>query len=107
MSKIGQRLGAALLIVICISAAPMLWIQWDVHRVESFCGDIHPGMPVSALPALAERHSVDPLWLNHTVKDDAGNDWLTFVPAPSTFGDITCNIHHDTIKVIAADVIGD
>jgi hypothetical protein len=80
------------------------WIWWDVQHVRAFCHDLAPGEPISDIPVAAERNGVNAHWQDGGpgVMDKRTNDWFLPVWAVSTFGDITCRIHHNRVSIVSA-----
>ena len=97
----------ALKIVVAV-ASPFglfaVWMFWDVHKVTSFCEDVHPGALLTALPQLAVQHGINPHWMDRSVSDGQQGDWVFFVPAGSTLGDYSCAVHHNKLAVISAKI---
>lgn len=92
------RIAKALVLLLLLGAA---WIWWDVHRLRAFCDEVHAGLPLSTLAEVAQRHSVAPRWVaRQGVFDAQSKDWVMFVPAASTMGDVVCAIHHDRAVVV-------
>ena len=76
------------------------WSWWGLRELRSFCADVHPGLPVSALPDLAEKHGFDRHWVQRGVIGNDGAFW-TFVPA-SPLGRVACAIRHNEAVVLSA-----
>jgi hypothetical protein len=90
---------AQFLILLALSICAYVgWIQWEVHKMKSFCGDVRPGTPIAGLRAIADRHGVN-LDKDESVYDESSKDWFLPVPVVPTFGDVICAIHHDKIVV--------
>jgi hypothetical protein len=84
------------------------WIWWDVRQVRSFCHDVVPGIAISQIPVVASRHGVNTHWQEgHGIYFKSTNDWYLSVWAVSTFGDITCAIHHNNVSVVSAAMEGE
>jgi hypothetical protein len=81
------------------------WLQWEVHKMKSFCGDVRPGTPVADLRAIADRHGVN-LGKHEGIYDESSKDWFLLVPVVPTFGDVICSIHHDKTVVRSAAMEG-
>lgn len=94
------KLAAVILLLLTIGGA---WTFWDVRRVRAFCADVQPGLLLSQLAPIAKRHWVGRgLIEKQGTFDEKTKDWVFFVPAPSTMGDVVCAIHHDKVSVVSA-----
>ncbi len=85
------------------------WTMWDMHRLRSFCADVHPGVAVKDLGSIVKRHGVGQRWLaleGSGVFDDRAKTWGLMIPAASQMGDMACSIKHNGAVVISAEVIG-
>ena len=85
------------------------WTMWDMHRLRSFCAEIHPGTTVKDIGDISKRHSIDRRWLDREgtgAFDDRSKNWRLMIPAPSQMGDMACSIEHNGAIVISAVVIG-
>lgn len=99
------RTAKALVLLLLLGTA---WIWWDVHSLRTFCDEVRPGLPLAALAGVAQRHGVAPRWVGRQgVFDAQSKDWVLFVPATSTMGDVVCAIHHDKAVVVGAKLWGD
>jgi hypothetical protein len=81
------------------------WLHWEIHKVQSFCGDVRPGTSVADLPAIADRHGVN-LGRGEGVYDESAKNWFLPVPVMPTFGDVACLIRHDKKMVQSAAMDG-
>jgi hypothetical protein len=81
------------------------WIQWEVHKMQSFCGDVRPDTRVGDLPAIAERDGISTL-RGVGVYEESTKSWFLPVPVMPTFGDISCLIRHDNETVKSATMDG-
>jgi len=85
------------------------WTFWDMHRLRSFCNEVHPGTPVKEISLIATRRGIDRRWLEREgngIFDDSTKTWGLMIPAPSQMGDMACSIKHNGVVVTAAEVIG-
>ncbi len=83
-------------------------IFWDVHSIKAFCAEVQPGLSLSQLASIADRHWVgSPSVERPGIFDEQTRDWVFFVPASLTLGDIVCAIHHDKVSVKSAVLWGD
>jgi len=80
---------------------------WELSGLRGFCGQIKPGDPMSALADMAATHHQNARWLRTSVPNRDKGNWLTFVPASSTMGEVVCAIEHDKKVVISAAMLGD
>jgi hypothetical protein len=93
-------------VLVALFAVYGTWLWWDIHRVRSFCQEIHVGMPLAALPQLAEKHSIAAHWIRKGVYDDSARSWVFFVPVEATMGDMVCAIHHNNASVLSFEFYG-
>ena len=70
------------------------WTWYDVRSVEAFCKSVRPGAPYSSLLPLAKASNVDPHFISPGVADEEHHDWVSYVTAPSTLGDTSCEVHY-------------
>ena len=102
--KTAFRVGGALVLL----ASPLLlygaWMWWDIHKVTSFCQDVHPGALLTTLPQLAAEHGISRHWIANGIFDEKQKDWVFFVPAGSTMGDVACSIHHNKVAVVSVQM---
>jgi hypothetical protein len=79
------------------------WLAWDVQRLRGFCDALSTATPVVSLPERAQRHGIEPRWVQHEglyIEDEGV--WLLAVPAASTMGDTVCAVRHDKTRVLSA-----
>lgn len=107
MSSIAQKALKALAVLASPFVAYIAYSNWDIHNVSAFCGEIHAGTPLSTLPKLGENYGINTRSLTSGVYDDQQKSWVLFVPAGSTFGDITCDIRYNKGIVISAKMTGE
>ena len=72
----------------------LAFLAWEIHKVSSFCADVRPGMPISSLTNLAEKHGIDQRWIRGFFDEKKG-DWFIYVPISATMGERACSIRHD------------
>lgn len=79
------------------------WIFWDVHQLRLFCDALPAATPVLHLPEIAQRHGINPRWVQRDgVYVEGDGVWFIAVPAASTMGDTVCAIRHDKVQVLSA-----
>ena len=99
MKGIGKLLLVVFLLIFLFGG----WVLWDIHRVRSFCAEVQPGMPISVLLQIADKHGIGKRWIVLPgVFDERENNWFIAVPAISSMGDVVCAIHHDKVNVLSA-----
>jgi hypothetical protein len=105
--SIGTIIGKAILAIALVLLIYGAWFWWDMHRLRSFCGDLHVGTPVADIRGIAERHWISARYVHgNGVYDEKTHSWFLPIPAPSTMGDMVCAIHHNNGKVVSAEIWG-
>jgi len=102
-------LSAVLKVVACIVAPLALfiaWMQWETHKVASFCGAVHAGTPLASLKQLADDYGVDGHWINKSIVDERTKDRVFFVPVAATIGEVACAVHHDGVVAKSSHMVG-
>jgi hypothetical protein len=105
IGKILQVFAVSALVIGAFLLAYGGWIQWEVHKMKSFCSDAKPGTPVDHLQAIADSHGVQ-LHGTEGVYSESTKNWFLPVPVMPTFGDIACLIRHDKKTVQSATMDG-
>jgi hypothetical protein len=103
--KVLAKILFAVALVIGVYSA---WIEWSLHKVRAFCGDVKLGVEIAALAEIASLHGVTTHWVQGKgVFSSSDNDWFLPVPVEATLGDVVCAIRHDGERVISAEMEGD
>ena len=87
-----------ILVIALFFGAYSLWVRSDVKSVRNLCSEISPGMSLSDLPALLEKHGFDGALAGGRMKTIA-------VVAPSTMGEVVCMINNNGTVVTSASMI--
>ena len=97
------RLAQVIGVVILIFLAYLGWSRWELNRLEALCTEIHPGDKVTSLDGIVEKYGFDKKWVEYNpLGGSDGNGQVLFIPAISTFGEITCTIRYTDETVLSA-----
>lgn len=78
---------------------------WDMRRLQLFCDEVKVGTPMSEVMKIAVDYGVETHWFNEAgILDEITNERISYFPATSTMGDVACEIRHDTVTVLSAQV---
>ncbi|MEJ0084406.1 MAG: hypothetical protein WDO72_01880 [Pseudomonadota bacterium] len=84
-----------------------IYFVWDTHRLRSFCGELRPGTPVAQVAQIAARHGVDQKSIIDSRKFSAdAKDQRMIAVAPSTMGEMGCDIKLNGAEVVSAILSG-
>jgi len=88
-------------------AAYSIYFAWDTHRLRSFCDELRPGTPVAQVAQIAARHHIDQKSIVDARKlSDEAKDQRMIAVAPSTMGEMGCDIKLNGTEVISATLSG-
>jgi len=110
MSSLSKGVKSAAKIV-AVLLAPIFvicgWVQWDIHRVKSFCQDVYVGASLATLPQLADEHLISRHEIRQGIYDEQSKDWVFSVGAVAIKEEMACSIHHNKVSVISVKFYGD
>jgi len=84
-------------------------IYWEMHRLRQMCSRLPPGTPVSEIFSTIKTYGFDNPLVEYQGQgsfDARTKTWDIGVPAPSTLGDMECDIRHDGRAVVASTILG-
>lgn len=94
-------------IFILPTAAYSIYYAWDTNRLRSFCGELDPGTPVVQVAQIAARHHIDQKSIIDARKfSDEAKDQRMIAVAPSTMGEMSCDIKLNGSEVVSATLSG-
>jgi len=102
LSHIALSSAQLVVAVVAVFGIYLGWMWWEGRQLQSLCAEANEGVPVAALPALAEKYGFDRRWVEHGIRDKDGLGGVTYVPSSSTMGDVVCAIHFNESRVLSA-----
>ena len=84
-------------------------IYWEMYRLRQMCSALRPGTPVTERFSTIKTYGFDHPLVEYQGQgsfDARSGTWDIGVPAPSTLGDMECDIRHDGHTVVASRILG-
>ena len=95
--------GKFLIAIVVIFGIYIVWMKWETHSLEKFCGTISIGLPISDLKKMLDDSGYRSNKVDHALKISE-SDYAIYIPAASTMGEQTCNIYFNKSEVTATRV---
>lgn len=98
---------AVVLLLLLFAFGYIGWARWQTRQLRAFCDAVTPGLSLAQLAPLAEQHGFAAHWVHGPgIADSRSGDWVMFVPATSSMGEVVCEIHDDQQMVTSARFSG-